>query len=156
MERGSQSRCCPLVLLVLTFLLGGGLQAQEEAGEATVGYLRIFVDTDLVQIYLDGELIGYTPIQEKIPVTPGWHNVSFFSPNFKWEHWTHRQRRVLVNVVEAGTHQVLVESGELVEVRMAWHELEQALERYESGRWISAAVGIAMVAVVMLLLVKAT
>jgi len=143
-------------LLVLAVFIGGSLLAQEDESEATVGYLRIFVDTDLVQIYLDGEMIGYTPILEKIPVTPGWHNVSFFSPNFKWEHWTHRQRRVLVNVVEAGTYQVLVEPGELEEVHMAWHELGRALERYESGRWISAAVGIAMVAAVLMLLAMAT
>lgn len=57
-----------------------------------------------------------------------------------------------MNVVEAGTYRILVEPGKLVEVNMAWHELELALERYESGRWISAAVGIVMVATVLALL----
>lgn len=144
------------VLLALAFLLGGSLQAQEEGSEAAVGYLRIFADADRLQIYIDGEMIGYAPILEKIPVTPGWHHVSFFSPDFKWEHWTHRQRRVLVDVVEAGTYRVLVEPGELEEVHMAWHDLEQALLRYESDRWISAAVGMAMVAAVLMLLTMAS
>lgn len=144
------------VPLILAFLLGGSLQGQKEGSEATVGYLRIFTDTDRLQIYIDGEMIGYTPIPEKIPVAPGWHHVSFFSPDFKREHWTHRQRRVLVDVVEAGTYRVLVEPGELEEVHMEWHDLERVLLRYESGRWISAAVGVAMVATVLVLLAMAS
>jgi hypothetical protein len=136
----------------LFVLLGSPTLAQQIDNESAVGYLRIFTDADLVQIYVDGEMIGYSPILEKITVTPGWHHVSFFSPDFKWDHWTHRQRKVLMNVVEAGTHRVFVEAGELVEVHMAWHELEKELERYESGRTVTAIVGIAMVAMVLVLL----
>ncbi len=152
MERRLQYMRRLTILTALVSLLGGGLQAQEGEREAAVGYLRIFVDTDRLQIYLDGVMIGYTPILEKIPVTPGWHHVSFFSPAFKWDHWTHRQRTVLVDVIEAGTHRVLVKPGELVEVHMEWHDLERVLQRHESGRWISAAVGMAMVATVLVLL----
>ena len=152
MQRRSQSTRRLTVLTVLVSLLGGGLQAQEGEREAAVGYLRIYVDTDRLQIYLDGVMIGYTPLPEKIPVTTGWHHVSFFSPDFKWDHWTHRQRKVLVDVVEAGTYRVLVKPGELEEVHLEWHDLERVLERYESGRWISAAVGVAMVAAVLMLL----
>ncbi len=140
------------ILTALVSLMGGGLQAQEGEREAAVGYLRIFVDTDRLQIYLDSVMIGYTPILEKIPVTPGWHHVSFFSPAFKSDHWTHRQRRVQVDVVEAGTHRVHVKPGELVEMHLEWHDLERVLQRHESGRWISAAMGMAMVAAVLVLL----
>jgi hypothetical protein len=35
---------------------------------------------------------------------------------------------------------------------MEWHDLERVLQRHESGRWISAAVGMAMVAAVLVLL----
>jgi len=140
------------ILTALVSLLGGSLQAQEGESNATVGYLRIFVDTDRLQIYLDGVMIGNTPILEKIPVLPGWHHVSFFSPDFKKDHWTHRQRRVLVDVLEAGTYRVHVKPGKLEEVQMEWHDLERVLQRHESGRWISAAVGVAMVAAVLLLL----
>jgi hypothetical protein len=142
-----------LTLLVL-YALAGLLWSQENEQESAVGYLRIFVDTDLVQIYLDGEMIGYTPILEKIPVTTGWHHLSFFSPDFKYEHWTHRQERVLVNIVEAGTYRVLVKPGELHEVHMDWHELGRELDRYESGTFYSAIIGIIMVAATMLLLAR--
>ncbi|MFB0515208.1 MAG: hypothetical protein ACETWG_01225 [Candidatus Neomarinimicrobiota bacterium] len=142
-------------LLAIAALLGGSLQAQEDQTEPAVGYLRIFTDADLVQIYVDGEMIGYSPIVEKIPMTPGWHSVSFFSPNFKWDHWTHRQRKVLINVVEAGTYHVLVKPGELEEVHMAWNDLERQLAHYETGQRISAVVGMVMVAATLILLAKA-
>jgi hypothetical protein len=128
--------------------------SQEAEKESTVGYLRIFVDTDLVQIYLDGEMIGYTPILEKIPVTTGWHHISFFSPDFKYEHWTHRQEKVLVNIVGAGTYRVMDKPGELQEIHMEWHKLGRELDRYESGRFYSAIIGILMVAATMLLLAR--
>ncbi|MFC1619090.1 hypothetical protein ACFL45_04000 [Candidatus Neomarinimicrobiota bacterium] len=143
-----------LTLLVL-FTLSDSLWSQEAEQESAVGYLRIFVDTDLVQIFLDGEMIGYTPILEKIPVTTGWHHLSFFSPDFKYEHWTHRQERVLVNIVEAGTYRVLVKPGELHEVHMDWHKLGRELDRYESGKFFSTIIGIIMVAATMLLLSRA-
>lgn len=143
-------------ILVLLILLSstGSAWSQEAEKESAVGYLRIFVDTDLVQIYLDGEMIGYTPILEKIPVTTGWHHISFFSPDFKYEHWTHRQERVLVNIVEAGTYRVMVNPGELHEVHMEWHKLGRELDRYHSGRFYSAIIGILMVAATMLLLAR--
>ncbi|UCH10065.1 MAG: hypothetical protein JSU61_12825 [Fidelibacterota bacterium] len=150
--KGLQHVRSGLSILALFVLLSHPVWAQQGTDESAVGYLRIFTDADLVQIYVDGEMIGYSPILEKITVIPGWHHVSFFSPNFKWEHWTHRQRRVLMNVVEAGTYRVHVNAGELTEVHMAWHELEQALERYESGRVITALVGIGMIGAVLILL----
>ena len=136
--------------------LSSALGAQTEQPEAAVGYLRIFTDTDLVQIYLDGQPIGYSPIQEIIPVNPGWHTVSFFSPDFKWTHWTHRQRKVIVNIIESGTYHLLVEPGEVQEVSLEWHVLERDLIRYESGRRISAAAGVFMVALTLMLLARAS
>ena len=142
--------------LAAVVLLNSALGAQTEQPVAAVGYLRIFTDTDLVQIYLDGVPIGASPIQEEIPVNPGWHTVSFFSPDFKWSHWTHRQRKVIVNIIEAGTYHVLVEPGEVQEVYLEWHELERDLIRYESGRRISAAAGLFMVAMTLLLMAWAS
>ena len=142
--------------LAAVVLLNSAIGAQTEQPAAAVGYLHIFTDTDLVQIYLDGAPIGASPIQAKIPVNPGWHTVSFFSPDFKWTHWTHRRRVVIVNIIEAGTYHVLVEPGEVQEVLLEWHELERDLIRYESGRRISAAAGLFMVAMTLMLLAKAS
>lgn len=145
-----------ILQLAAVALLNSALCAQTDKPVVAVGYLRIFTDTDLVQIYLDGEPIGYSPIQEKIPVNPGWHTVSFFAPDFKWTHWTHRQRKVIVNIIESGTYHMLVEPGEMQDVSLEWHALERDLIRYESGRRISAAAGLFMVAMSLMLLARAS
>ncbi len=116
-----------LKILLIGLLVVAPLAGQDEEPEATVGYLRIITDTDLVQIYIDGEAIGYSPIRENLTLTVGWHAVSFFPSDFKWTHWTHRQRRTIVNVIESGTHHVLVEPGELAELNMEWHAIERRL-----------------------------
>ncbi len=144
-----------LKILFAGLLVAVPLAGQDEEPEATVGYLRIITDTDLVQIYIDGEAIGYSPIREKLTLTPGWHAVSFFPSDFKWTHWTHRQRRTIVNVIESGTHHVLVEPGELVELNMEWHAIERRLAKYESSQRIGGIVGVSMVAIIFILLARA-
>ncbi len=144
-----------LKILLAGLLVAAPLAGQDEEPEATVGYLRIITDTDLVQIFIDGEEIGYSPIQEKLTLTPGWHTVSFFPSDFKWTHWTHRQRRTIVNVIESGTHHVLVEPGEQAELDMEWHAIERRLAEYESSQRIGGIVGVSMVAIIFILLARA-
>ncbi len=144
-----------LKILLAGLLVAAPLAGQDEEPEATVGYLRIITDTDLVQIYIDGGAIGYSPIQEKLTLTPGWHTVSFFPSDFKWTHWTHRQRRTIVNVIESGTHHVLVKPGELAELNMEWHDIERNLAKYESSQRIGGIIGVSMVALIFLLLARA-
>ncbi len=140
--------------ILILGLAGGWLSAQETNPEPTVGYIRIFTDTDLVQIYLDGKAIGYSPILENIPVTPGWHTVSFFPPDFRWTHWTHRQRRTIANVIESGTRQVAVEPGAQVEVELEWHDIERRLVKYKSAQRIGNVVGLSMVTISLLLIAR--
>ncbi len=144
-----------LKILLACLLVAAPLAGQDEEPEVAVGYLRIITDTDLVQIYIDGEAIGYSPIREKLTLTPGWHTVSFFPSDFRWTHWTHRQRRTIVNVIESGTHHVMVKPGELAELNMEWHAIERRLAKYESSQRIGGIIGISMVAIIFLLLASA-
>ena len=141
------------VLLLTLVAVPAFAQSGEE--EAAVGYLRIFTDSDLIQVFLDGEAIGYSPLTERLIVNPGWHTVSFFPPDFAWSHWTHRQRKVIANVLEEGTHHVMVYPGELTEVNVEWRELERKLIEYESSQWIGALVGVSVVLVLLALMMAA-
>ena len=85
-------------------------------------------------------------------LTPGWYNVSFFGPDFKWSHWTHRQSRTVTNVIEAGTRQVLVKPGETTRLKMDWMDLERQLLYYEQGQVFTALVGLAMISSAFFLL----
>ena len=137
-------------------LLSGFAWGQTEAKEPTVGYLSIAADADHVEIFLDGRSLGLTPIEEELVLIPGWYHISFFGPEFKWSHWTHRQRKTIVNVIEAGTHHVLVRPGERTHLQMEWLELERQLAIYEDGTAFTVLVGLAMISSAFLLLATVT
>lgn len=131
------------------------LSAQSTPEEPTVGYVRLFTDTDLVEIYIDGALIGYTPILERLVLTPGWHTISFFPSNFKQDHWKYRQKKILNSIIKDGTRQVLVRPGELHEVYLEWQELDRRLRQGETNMFISSIIGVALVGISLTLLAMA-
>ena len=140
-------------LIALALLTASAFGQDEHT--PTVGYLTITADADRVEIYLDGRSLGRTPIEEELLLAPGWYNLSFFGPEFKWSHWTHRQARTIATVVEAGTYHVLVPPGEQVSVQMEWMKLEGRLRSYERGRTITLITGVTMIAAGFLLLARA-
>ena len=58
--------------LVIIFSL---LSGQVSPFEDNVGYIVITSDTSNIPIFIDGTLIGHTPLEKPIPVLPGNHQV---------------------------------------------------------------------------------
>ena len=44
-------------------------------------FLKLSCNLEGANVYIDGSLIGKTPIPKKLPVTPGWHRVRVVDPN---------------------------------------------------------------------------
>jgi len=44
-------------------------------------YLKLSCNRDGSNVYIDGSLIGQTPILKKIPITPGWHRIRMVHPD---------------------------------------------------------------------------
>ena len=61
-----------LLPLVSIFSL---LSGQVSPFEDNVGYIVITSDTSNIPIFIDGTLIGHTPLEKPIPVLPGNHQV---------------------------------------------------------------------------------
>ena len=51
------------------------LSGQVSPFEYNVGYIVITSDTSNIPIFIDGTLIGHTPLEKPIPVLPGNHQV---------------------------------------------------------------------------------
>ena len=141
-----------LPILTTLSLLSGPALGQATVREPTVGYLDITADVDFVEIFLDGRSLGLTPFADTLILLPGWYHVSFFGPEFKWSHWTHRQRKTVTNVIEAGTYQVLVQPGKTTSLEMAWLDLERQLAAYEQGAVFTALIGLGMISSAFFLL----
>ena len=43
-------------------------------------FLRLTCNLDGANVFIDGSLIGTTPLLKKLPITPGWHRVRVVDP----------------------------------------------------------------------------
>ena len=43
-------------------------------------FLKLTCNLDGANVFIDGSLIGTTPLQKKLPITPGWHRVRVVDP----------------------------------------------------------------------------
>ncbi len=143
------------LIIIMALVIMAPLSAQSTHEEPTVGYVRLFTDADLIEIYIDGALIGYTPILDRLVLTPGWHTISFFPSNFKQDYWKYRQKNILNSIIKDGTRQVLVRPGELHEVYLEWQELDRRLRRGETNMFISSIIGVVLVGISLSLLALA-
>lgn len=67
---------------ILTFLFYFSVMfSQNNLFESEPGYLLIYADTSAVPIYIDGNLIGQTPLDKPIPVLEGIHSISHHNPS---------------------------------------------------------------------------
>ena len=44
-------------------------------------FLKLTCNLDGADVFINGNLIGQTPIPKKLPVNPGWHRVKVIDPN---------------------------------------------------------------------------
>ena len=69
------------IILILTLL--STLAAQTSTFEENPGYINISADTIGVPSYIDGSLIGHTPLVNPIPVLPGIHHITHHPPSIQ-------------------------------------------------------------------------
>ena len=69
-----------LIMTLILVSLGFG---QSEIFDTNPGYIEVTSDTASIPIYVDGTLIGHTPIKNPIPVFQGVHTVSYHPPSLR-------------------------------------------------------------------------
>ena len=114
--------------------------------------ISIVCDTPDIPIYVDGQLIGYTPLKQNVDVRPGWHTVSFF-PNINDEDLD--TRKVSRDIIRLGTQDVLVEVSETVHVSMSYNSLGQDIDGYYNSVRTGSYFGFSMILVLISILVWA-
>ncbi|MDP5957903.1 MAG: hypothetical protein QGF82_04045 [Candidatus Marinimicrobia bacterium] len=108
--------------------------------------ISIVCDTPEIPIYVDGQLMGYTPLDQDVDVLPGWHTVSFF-PNI--EDGDLDTRKVSRDILRMGTQDVLVEVSETVFVSMAYSKLGQDIDGYYNSVRTGNYFGFSMIIVLI-------
>lgn len=114
--------------------------------------INIVCDTPDIPIYVDGHLLGYTPLDQNVDVFPGWHTVSFF-PNISDDNLD--TRKISSDIIRLGTQDVMVESGQTVHVVMAYSNLGQDIDRYYNNIHAGSYFGFSMILAIISILVWA-
>ncbi len=104
--------------------------------------LSIVCDTKNIPIYIDNYIIGYTPLPDPIDITPGWHKVSFFPDVSDQDIDT---RKISRDILQMGTQDVLVETGETVTVTMTYQHLNEDIELYYQRVHTGTLLGFTMI-----------
>ena len=127
-----------LILFILVFSTWISAQGQTA--------LNIVSDTPDIPIYVDGHLVGNTPLNHDVDVLPGWHTVSFF-PND--EDGDIATQKVSGDIIRLGTRDVMVESGQTVHIAMAYSSLGQDVDGYYNSVRTGSYFGFSMIIVLI-------
>ena len=108
--------------------------------------LNIVCDTPEIPIYVNGHLVGTTPLEHNVAVFSGWHRVSFF-PNV--DDSDIETQKVFRDILKLGTQDVLVESGQVVHVSMSYSSLGQDIDGYYNSVRTGNYFGFSMIIVLI-------
>lgn len=110
------------------------LNAQINIFSENPGFIHVKSDTTAVPIYINGNLIGHTPIFKPIPVLEGIHHISSHPPSIRDPFLQY------ANTDEM--KQVFVMSGDTVEVLLDTYLLTNRLNQMKKDYYFTNYVGI--------------
>lgn len=110
---------------------------QSSLFESEPGYIHVISDSSTVPIYLDGNLVGHTPIEDPIPVIEGVHFIGFHSTTFKDPFLSYGN-------IETDK-QIFVLSGDTVNVSFNTFLIDKNIERVRKEYKITNYIGIGII-----------
>ena len=132
-----------VISILLYFGLCFGQEITWPKSPGLITALDIHCDTENVPIYVDGNMVGVSPLSGPVQVAPGWHQVSYFPPMVKVGDSSPSGTRLMKDIVSLARQDVLVEEGKTVPVVLSYQSVEAEVQRYqqklESGKWIGFA-----------------
>ena len=110
------------------------LNAQTDIFSENPGFIYVRSDTTAVPIYINGNLIGHTPIYKPIPVLEGIHHISSHPPSIRDPFLQYANTKEM--------KQVFVMSGDTVEVLLDTYLLTHRLNQIKKDYYFTNYVGI--------------
>ena len=113
------------------------LIGQSSVFESEPGYIHVISDSSTVPIYLDGNLVGHTPIEDPIPVIEGVHFIGFHSTTFKDPFLSYGN-------IETDK-QIFVLPGDTVRVSFNTFLIDKNIEKIKKEYQLTNYIGIGMI-----------
>ena len=91
-------------------------------------------------VYVDNQLVGYSPLKNPIDVLPGWHKVGYFPNNSTEDSGRLSPKDKMVNdILIMGRLDVFVEEGKHETIVLNYQSLEEDVidynKRFQTGTW---------------------
>tara|TARA_A100001011_G_scaffold71909_1_gene73752 strand:+ start:4841 stop:5716 length:876 start_codon:yes stop_codon:yes gene_type:complete len=111
----------------------------KDARERTT--LTIMCDTKGLPIYVDGHLVGYSPLKNPVDILPGWHKVGYFPNNYSQDvNALTSKEKIMNDILVMGRLDVFVDEGAHETIVLNYQTLGEEVvdynKRFQAGAWI--------------------
>ena len=115
--------------------------------------LEIICDTKGLPIYIDGQMVGISPLKRSIDVLPGWHKVGYFPNDYsKDSNKLTSKEKMLNDILVMGRLDVFVEEGKHETIVLNYQTLEEEVINYNKRFKTGSMVGFSLFFTIILLM----
>ena len=115
--------------------------------------LEIICDTKGLPIYVDGQMVGISPLKGSIDVLPGWHKVGYFPNDYsKDSNKLTSKEKMLNDILVMGRLDVFVEEGKHETIVLNYQTLDEEVIDYNKRFQTGSMVGFSLFFTMILLM----
>ena len=115
--------------------------------------LEIICDTKGLPIYVDGKMVGISPLKNSIDVLPGWHKVGYFPNDYsKDSNKLTSKEKILNDILVMGRLDVFVEEGKEETIVLNYQTLDEEVVDYNKRFQTGTMVGFSLFFTMILLM----
>ena len=112
--------------------------------------LEIICDTKGLPIYLDGQMVGVSPLKNPIDVLPGWHKVGYFPNEYsKDSNKLTSKEKLLNDILVMGRLDVFIEEGKHETIVLNYQTLDEEVidynKRFQTGTMVGFSLFFTMI-----------
>jgi hypothetical protein len=112
--------------------------------------LEILCDTEGLPIYVDNQLVGYSPLKNYVDVLPGWHKVGYFSNDYSQNSNSLTSKDKMLNdILVMGRLDVFVDEGKHETIALNYQTLDREVidfnNRFKTGGFIGFSLFLTMI-----------
>jgi len=103
--------------------------------------LEIMCDTKGLPIYVDGHLVGHSPLKNPVDVLPGWHKVGYFPNDYTQDaNALTSKEKIMNDILVMGRLDVFIDEGDHETIVLNYQTLGEDVidynNRFQAGKWI--------------------
>jgi hypothetical protein len=112
--------------------------------------LEILCDTEGLPIYVDNQLVGYSPLKNYVDVLPGWHKVGYFSNDYSQDSNSVTSKDKMLNdILVMGRLDVFVDEGKHETIALNYQTLDREVidfnNKFKTGGFIGFSLFLTMI-----------